>query len=85
MKKVLKGLVMIKKLDGSIKLESGLVQQEDSLNLPKARILLIADGLEDIVKVGDEVYYMESRERGRVFEKEEECFIIPIANIMAVI
>ena len=91
--KILKGRVLIKKLDGTSKSVYGLEIPEDSDSLPKAEIIDFAEDIADmrdkyekpVIVIGDIVYYMEPRERGRCKYKGEEHFIVSIANIIAII
>jgi len=84
--KILKGRVLIKKLDGAYKTKHGLEIPDDLTDsFPKAKIILLAKDVEGIVEIGDMVYYMEPREKGRCKYKGEEHFIVSIANIVAII
>lgn len=82
--KILSGRVLIKKIEDPID-NNGFVLPRDDDELPEANIILVSDDVKDIVSEGDKVYYIESRERGKCYYKDEEHFIIPISNIVAVL
>tara|TARA_R110002167_G_scaffold331706_1_gene538409 strand:- start:59537 stop:59815 length:279 start_codon:yes stop_codon:yes gene_type:complete len=91
--RVLSGRVLIKKLTGTSQTQNGLTIPDDADSAPKALVVLMAEDVESMVGkdgapvllIGDEVYYMEPREKGKCMYNEEEHFIVPIANIIAVI
>ena len=83
--KILEGRVLIKKLKEVKKSAVGLDIPSDNDSAPIAEIVLVSKEVEEIVSVGDKVYYMESREKGKCPYKGEEHFIISIGNILAII
>ena len=83
--RILTGRVLIKKLEEERTSDNGFVMHRDPDDLPEAEIILVADDVSDIVSVGDKVYYMEPREKGKCMYKGKEHFIIPLANIIAVL
>jgi len=87
MKRILQGRVLIKKIEASTKSKGGLTIPLDADSLPQAEIVMIATEVENegLVAIGDKVYYQEARERGRCKHNGEDHFIIPIANVIAII
>lgn len=77
--------VLIKKIEEETKSKIGLNIPIDNDALPQAEVIQISEKVEGILKPGDRVYYMETRERGRVRYNEQDHFLIPLGNIMAII
>ena len=77
--------VLIKKIETPTKIGSGLEIPMDTDNLPKAKIIMVAETIEDIVKVGDIVYYLNARDLGKCLYKGEEHYISSIGNIIAIL
>ena len=82
--RILSGRVLIKKHEDKEDVGAMTWSQDDD-ELPKATVVLVADDVKSIVAAGDEIYYMESRERGKCRYQDSEHFIIPIANVIAVL
>ena len=85
MQKILYNRVLIKKIETPTETVSGLTLMIDADSLPQAEIVMLSAEVKGIVEVGDRIYYQESRERGRCKYKGEDHFIIPIANVIAII
>ena len=83
-KRVLGNRVMIKKADAAVEV-GDLVIQDDGESLPKAIIVLVGEDVDHIVSVGDLVHYTQARESGKCDHNGEPHFIVPIANIVAVL
>tara|TARA_R110000803_G_scaffold78075_2_gene143085 strand:+ start:1967 stop:2257 length:291 start_codon:yes stop_codon:yes gene_type:complete len=77
--------VLIKKLKEDSISKSGLTIPLDNDALPQAEVIMISEKAEGILAVGDRVYYMETREKGRVKYEGEDHFLVPIGNIISVI
>lgn len=77
--------VLIKKIEKDTKRKSGIYIPPDNDALPQAEVIMVSKKVQDIVSPGDKVYYVETREKGRVKYKGEDHFIIPIGNIVAII
>lgn len=83
-KRVLGNRVMIKLLEKTIETESNLVFLDDGESLPIAEIVMIGSE-SNFIEVGDVVHYTEARESGKCTHKGESHYIIPIANVIAII
>ena len=77
--------VLIKKLENETTSKTGIIVPTDNDELPKAEIIKVSDSAKDIVSVGDHVYYIESRERGRVKYQGKDHYIIPVGQLVAII
>jgi len=77
--------VLFKKIGNSVKTKSGLEIPADNDELPKAEIVLTVPQVEDILKVGDIVYYINGRDIGRCKYKGADHYISPVGNIVAII
>lgn len=77
--------VLIKKLKNETISKSGLHIPTDNDELPKAEIIDVADSAKDIVSIGDKVYFIEAREKGRVKFEGKDHFIIPVGQLVAII
>ena len=64
---------------------SGVEWGSDGDILPRAEVILASDDVSEIVKVGDHVYYVEPREKGKCKYNGEEHFIVPISALVAII
>lgn len=83
--KEIPGRVLIKKLQNKTLSKSGLSIPSDNDELPKAEILGVGESAQGIVSVGDQVYYIEGREKGRVKFQGKDHYIIPVGQIVAII
>lgn len=91
-KKVLGTRVMIKPLSSERNV-GGLTIRDDGQSLPLAEIILLSKEVIDLIekgsierfKVGDIVHYVVSRESGKCRHNDEEHFITPIGNLIAVV
>jgi len=77
--------VLIKKIEEDSLSKAGLIIPRDNDALPLAEVVMVSEQVKDIVSVGDRVYYMETREKGRVKYKGLDHFIVPIGNIVSII
>lgn len=70
---------------------SGIAWQSDGEYLARAEVIAVSEELvnaEDKVnvpKVGDHVYYVEPREKGKINFNDEEHFAIPFGSLVAII
>jgi len=82
-KKVLKGRIMIKKLENTTQIGE-LTIEEDGESLPLAEVVAVAEDISQ-VEVGEIVHYLMARETGRCRHNGEEHFIIPISDAVAIV
>lgn len=83
--------LLIKKLEKSSVLTSGLVIGPDGDELPVAEVVLVSPDLEknkdfvNIPKVGEEIYFIPPREKGRCTYNGEEHFIVPLSSAVSIL
>ena len=77
--------VLIKKIEEDRLSKAGLIIPRDNDALPVAEVIMVSEQVKDIVSVGDRVYYLETREKGRIKYKGSDHFIVPIGNIISII
>lgn len=83
--------LLIKKIEKSRVLASGLTIGSDKDDVPVAEVVLVSPDVEkkkdvvNIPKVGDEVHYILPREKGRCTYKGEEHFIVPLSSAIAIL
>lgn len=83
-KRVLGARVMLKLLENKVETTSGLVISDDGESLPLAEVVMISDEVTQ-VKAGDIVHYTAARESGRCRHNGEAHYIVPIANVVAIL
>lgn len=84
--RILSDKVLIKKYTTKkVDQQSGMEWGTDGDSLPRAEVILVSDDVSHIVSPGDHVHYIEPRERGRCEYNGEEHFIIPVANLVAIL
>jgi len=70
---------------------SGMEWSTDGEYLPRAEVIAVSQELQnvkdkvDVPNVGDHVYYVEPREKGKINFNEEEHFAIPFGSLVAII
>lgn len=83
--------LLIKKIEKNRVLASGLTIGSDKDELPIAQIVLVSPDLDknkalvNIPKVGDEIYFIVPREKGRCSYNGEEHFIVPLSSAIAIL
>ena len=83
-KKVLGNRVMIKMVENTVETESDLVFRDDGESLPLGEIIMLGADITQ-VEIGDRVHYTVARESGKCTHEGESHYIIPIANVVAII
>jgi co-chaperonin GroES (HSP10) len=90
--KLLNDRVLIKRYTTStIDKDTGMEWRVDGDYLPRAEVIAISDELKmssdkvNVPNVGDHVYYVEPREKGKIKFNEEDHFAIPFGSIVAII
>lgn len=70
---------------------SGLEWESDGDYLPRAEVIAVSEELQNaedkvnVPVVGDHVYYVEPREKGKIKFNETEHFAIPFGSLVAII
>jgi co-chaperonin GroES (HSP10) len=78
--------VMIRKVDHVTKKKgSGMEVPPDMDEMPKAMVIQVPEPYQHIVSEGSLVYYMETREKGKVKHDDQEHNIVAIGQIVAII
>lgn len=84
--KLLGDKVLLKKYTVSTKDEdTGMEWGSDKDTLPRAEVILVSEDVKDFVSVGDHVYYVEPREKGKCKYNDEEHFITPLSSLVAIL
>lgn len=71
--------------------ESGIEWKSDGEYLPRAEVIAVSQELVEakdkvnVPEVGDHVYFVEPREKGKITHNEEEHFAIPFGSLVAII
>jgi len=70
---------------------SGVEWQSEGDYLPRAEVIAVSQELQNaedkvnVPKVGDHVYYVEPREKGKIKFNESEHFAVPFGSLVAII
>lgn len=71
--------------------DTGMEWKTDGEYLPRGEVIFVSEELQNaedkvnVPKVGDHVYYVEPREKGKIKFNEEEHFAIPFGSLVAII
>ena len=75
----------------TVSADSNLEWQSDGEYLPRAEVIAVSKELQEardtvnVPEVGDHVFYVEPREKGKIKFNEEEHFAIPFGSLVAII
>ncbi|QQV89736.1 chaperonin Cpn10 [Cellulophaga phage Calle_1] len=90
--KILGDRIMIKPYkENTVDEGSGMTFRPDDDNIPSAVVVMVSEELKskeefvNIPEVGDRVFYVRPREKGKCQYEDKDHYIIPIANIVAIL
>lgn len=92
-KEVLGDKILVKLLEDTHTTAAGLEFKGDGMSLPIAQVVLVSKSLSakmadrqvEWLVAGNKVHYTAARESGKCRHNGEEHFIIPFANIVAIL
>ena len=86
MKRLFKNTLLIKKDEAPTTSPSGMSIPIDKDMLPKATVIIVADNIpEDMIKKGDNIYYVEGRETGKCKYEGTDHYVISLDNAIGII